>query len=325
MTNGRDVVSPASSTGAMRAGPAGASDAEQPGVESSLSNWLTLLRPRQWIKNGFVLAPLLFSGQALEPTAAAAAALTVVAFCLLASGGYVTNDVLDREADRLHPSKQSRPVAARTIGTRRAAQVGAGLTLAGLSLAFSVAPSVGFVALLYVAGGLAYSFGLKRLVIIDVFVIGAFYVLRLVAGSAAIDVRPSIWLLTCGGLLALYLGFAKRRHEILLLGDVSVGHRSVLSHYSPTFLDQVAAVLLSVTIVAYLMYTVASGTAAEVGGHLLSYSIVFVLYGVFRYMYLVQKQGGGGNPTETLLTDGALLTVVVLWLVYCSWAIYRPI
>jgi 4-hydroxybenzoate polyprenyltransferase len=293
--------------------------------ESSLSRWLTLLRPHQWVKNGFVLAPLLFSGQALEPTAAVAAGLTVVAFCLLASGGYVMNDVLDREADRLHPIKQSRPIAARTIGTRRALQVGTGLTLAGLLMAFTVAPAVGFVALLYVAGGLAYSFGLRRLVIIDVFLIATFYVLRLVAGSAAIDVRPSIWLLTCGGLLALYLGFAKRRHEILLLGDASAGHRSVLPHYSPEFLDQVAAVLLSVTIVAYLMYTVASSTAAEVGGNLLSYSIVFVLYGVLRYLYLVQQKGVGGNPTETLLTDGALLTAVVLWLVYCSWAVYRPI
>jgi 4-hydroxybenzoate polyprenyltransferase len=287
-------------------------------------DWLRLLRPHQWIKNGFVLAPLLFSGLASQPTQVAAAALAFAAFCLLASGGYVINDLLDRDADSQHPSKCLRPLAAGRIKARRALQVAGGLTGAGLLLAFTVNPSVGAVGLLYVALGLAYSFGLKRIVIIDVFAISAFYVLRLVAGSAAIGVTPSIWLLLCGGLLALYLGFAKRRHELLLLGERSTNHRSVLRDYSPAFLDQMSVVLLSVTIVSYLMYTVSSETAARFGSDLLAYGSVFVLYGVFRYMYLVHRRGAGGSPTETLLTDRSLLAAVAGWLLYCGWVIYRP-
>ena len=130
-------------------------------------------------------------------------------------------------------------------------------------------------------------------------------------------------MLLCGGLLALYLGFAKRRHELVLLGEDSIEHREVLANYSPIFLDQMSVVLLSVTIVSYIMYSLASGTATEAGGGLLMYSTVFVLYGVFRYLYLVHERGGG-SPTQTLITDRALLTDVALWLAYCSWVIYRP-
>ena len=163
---------------------------------------------------------------------------------------------------------------------------------------------------------------IKHVVILDVFAISAFFVLRLLAGAAAVDVRPSVWLVLCGGLLALYLGFAKRRHEIVLLGEGSSDHRAVLSQYSTPFLDQLSVVLLAVTIVSYIMYTLESDTARQLGGESLSYSTVFVLYGVLRYLYLVHRRLDG-NPSEILLTDKGLLLSVTLWVLYCGFVIYR--
>jgi 4-hydroxybenzoate polyprenyltransferase len=175
----------------------------------------------------------------------------------------------------------------------------------------------------YLALNLIYSMGLKRIVLLDVFAIAAFFVLRLLAGAAAIAVHPSVWLLLCGGLLALYLGFAKRRHELSVLGDSSASHRSVLAHYSAPFLDQISSVLLAVTIVSYLMYSLTSDTAVRVGTEELSYGIPFVLYGVFRYLYLVHQRDRG-TPTETVLSDRWLLVTVALWVAYNGWVLYRP-
>ncbi|MFQ5745757.1 MAG: decaprenyl-phosphate phosphoribosyltransferase [Gemmatimonadota bacterium] len=288
-----------------------------------MADWLRLLRPRQWVKNFFVLAPLLFSGRATRAEAVVPALLAFAAFCLLASGVYALNDVADREADRLHPTKRLRPVASGRISPRAAASAGILLLLIALGIAWSVHATVALIAAAYVVLNAAYTMKLKDLVILDVFSIAAFFLLRLLAGAASVDVRPSIWLLLCGGLLALYLGFAKRRHEIVLLGDESADHRSVLVHYSPVFLDQMSVVLLSVTIVSYIMYSISSETAAAVGSEALAYSTVFVLYGVFRYLFLVH-QHDAGSPTETLLTDRALIANVLLWLLYCGWVLYRP-
>jgi 4-hydroxybenzoate polyprenyltransferase len=164
----------------------------------------------------------------------------------------------------------------------------------------------------------------KEIVVLDVFAIASFFVIRLLTGAAAVGVDPSVWLLLCGGLLALYLGFTKRRHELVLLGDESAGHRGVLSQYTPGFLDQMSMVLLSVTVVCYIMYTLESPTENAVGTNLLSYSTAFVLYGVFRYLFLVHQRNGG-SPTETLLNDRQLLLVAAFWLVYCGLVIYRPL
>lgn len=295
--------------------------AARPG--GALKIWIRLLRPHQWVKNFFVFAPLLFSGELLVVGQITRATGAFVMFCLLASGVYAWNDVVDREADRAHPVKRKRPVASGRISVPTAAAIG-GLLLAGaLALGWILDPLVALIGLGYLGLNVLYSLRLKRVVILDVFAIAAFFVLRLLAGAAAIQVVPSIWLLLCGGLLALYLGFAKRRHELVLLGDGSSDHRSVLQHYSPIFLDQMSMVLLSVTVVSYIMYTLTSQTAALVGSEALSYSTVFVLYGVFRYLYLVHQKNGG-NPTETLLTDRSLIVAVGLWLLYCGWVLYRP-
>jgi 4-hydroxybenzoate polyprenyltransferase len=290
---------------------------------AGVRGWLALLRPSQWSKNLFVLAALLFSGQATEPAVVLRALAAFAAFCLVASAVYAFNDVRDRDADRAHPTKRRRPVASGAIRPEHALAASAVLALTGVVVGAVVHVGVMLGLLAYLLLNLAYSLRLKHVVLLDVFCIAAFFVIRLLVGAEAVQVPPSVWLLLCGGLLALYLGFAKRRHELTILGDASAAHRGVLAHYSPQFLDQISAVLLAVTIVAYLMYTIESPTAELVGSDALSYGIPFVLYGVFRYLYLVHQRDQG-SPTETVLSDRSLLVAVGLWVLYNGWVLYRP-
>lgn len=288
---------------------------------ANLADWFRLVRVPQWIKNFFVLAPLLFSGEATRLSEVARAFGAFAMFCILASAIYLWNDVVDVSADRAHPTKRDRPVASGRIQARQAVAVGAFLAVIAVAAAWLIAPALGLIALAYLGLNVLYTFKLKELVLLDVFAIAAFFLLRLLAGATAIGVRPSVWLLLCGGLLALYLGFTKRRHEISTLGTGSADHRSVLTHYSPAFLDQMSGVLLAVTVVSYIMYTISSETAKSTAHDLLTYSTVFVLYGVFRYLYLVHQRNGG-SPTKTLLTDRALMINVILWVAYCAWVVY---
>lgn len=290
-------------------------------MTGGLEAWVRALRPEQWLKNGFVISPLLFSGRALVWDAQWRALIAFASFCAVASAVYLMNDVIDREADRQHPRKAKRPVAANLITPRSALIVAALLGVGGVVMGGLAGPTVALVLLAYLALNVLYGLWLKNVVIVDVFAIAAFFIMRLLAGAFAVDVKPSIWLLLCGGLLALYLGFAKRRHELVLLGGESHSHRAVLARYSTPFLDQLSVVLLAVTIVSYIMYTLESETARLVGTETLSYSSVFVLYGVLRYLYLVHRNEGG-NPTETLLTDRSLLAAVILWVIYCGVVIY---
>jgi 4-hydroxybenzoate polyprenyltransferase len=196
------------------------------------------------------------------------------------------------------------------------------MAVGGVLGAWWLEPRFGLIALAYVVVNIVYTLKLKSVVILDVFAVASFFIMRLVAGAVVVQVPATIWLLLCGGLLALYLGFAKRRNELETLGDGSSEHRAVLRKYGPEFLDQMSAVLLSVTVVSYIMYTLSSETAERVGSDVLTYSVVFVLYGVFRYLYLSHKHGEGGDPTETLLTDRPLMGSVILWFAYCGWVMY---
>jgi len=283
---------------------------------------LLLLRPRQWVKNGFVLAPLLFSGRATDGDAVLDALGAFVCFCLVASGIYCWNDVADRSADRAHPTKRNRPIAAGHVSSTTGIVLGTSLVLGALLLGDLIAPRLALVLASYAVLNIIYSLALKRIVLVDVFAIAGFFILRLLAGVTAIGVEASMWLLLCGGLLSLYLGFTKRRHELSLLGDGSGEHRAVLKQYDAATLDQISGILLSVTIVSYIMYTISSSTAMSVGSDALSYSTVFVLYGVFRYLYLVRRSHGG-DPAGTLFTDRALLIDVALWAVYCAATLYH--
>lgn len=297
---------------------------ERHGAPPSVArNWFVLLRPTHWAKNLFVLAPLLFSGRATESAAVLAAVLAFVAFCIAASAVYCFNDVLDVDADRAHPIKRRRPVASGAVHRTHAVLAACLLSVVAIGLAAAVnARTLAWLGL-YLGVNILYSVWLKRIVLLDVFAIASFFVIRLLVGSAAVQVHPSVWLLMCGGLLALYLGFAKRRHELAVLGESSSSHRGVLADYSAPFLDQLSAVLLAVTVVSYLMYTLTSDTAARVGSDELSYGVPFVLYGVFRYLFLVHKRDLG-TPTETVLADRPLLVTVVLWGAYNVWVLYRP-
>ena len=292
------------------------------GSSAHVPDLVLLLRPRQWIKNGFVLAPLLFSGLAMNPGAAANSLGAFVCFCLIASGIYCWNDVSDSSADRAHPAKRNRPIAAGRVSRRTGIVLGSVLVLASLALGAFIAPLLALVLVSYAGLNVIYSLLLKRVVLVDVFAIAAFFVLRLLAGVAAIGVHASVWLLLCGGLLSLYLGFTTRRHELTLLGDGSGEHRTVLEQYDIEALDPISGSLLAVTIVSYIMYTISSSTALSVGSEALSYSTVFVLYGVFRYLYLVRRSHGG-DPAGTLFTDRALLTDVALWAIYCAATLYH--
>ncbi len=297
------------------------------GIAQTKSTWrdaMLLARPQQWVKNGFVLAPLLFSGRVREPLAIGLAGAALLAFCLAASSVYMINDVADRVSDQAHPVKRHRPIAAGRVSVPTALGIGLALAIVAIVLGWAIDSTLVLVLASYLGLNLLYTFRLKHVVILDVFAIAVFFLLRLLAGSVAIDVTPSIWLILCGGLLALFLGFAKRRHELQLLGEESADHRSVLSEYSTEFVDQMSTVLLAVTIVSYIMYTVSTEKVVEIGSYALVYSTGFVLYGVFRYLYLVHQRDGG-SPTETLLTDRALLVDVVLWVLYCGWVIYRPL
>jgi len=276
---------------------------------------LKSMRPGQWVKNTLVFAPLIFAMRVSDPEAVVRVALTFVLFCLLAGGVYLINDVLDRDRDREHPLKKERPVASGALPARTAAAAGTAAVF--LAIAASLFLSLGTALTLagYLALNFAYSRHLKNLVIIDVMAIAAGFLLRVVAGAQAIPVSVSFWLLLCTGLLALFLAFGKRRHELLLLEADASTHRPILDEYSPYFLDQMIGVASTSTVIAYALYTISPDVQEKLGTSWLSLTIPFVLYGIFRYLYLIHQKDQGGDPTETILTDPPLLVNILLWVV----------
>jgi 4-hydroxybenzoate polyprenyltransferase len=276
---------------------------------------IRLLRPRQWVKNGFVLVGPLFGHAWHDPALLRAAAAAFLAFCLTASAVYILNDFVDREQDRLHPEKRLRPLASQAV-TVRAAMALASLCLAGgLALALAGGGLLAAFIGAYVLLNLAYSLGLKHVVVLDVFLIAAGFMLRLLAGTAGIGIAPSRWLLLCGLMLTLFLGFAKRRAELNALVQESAGHRRVLEHYTPVMLDQFIAVTAAATVIAYSLYTVSAETIAIHGTTWLIATVPFVLYGLLRYLFLLHRRGGGGDPAQELLGDAHLLATFLGWLV----------
>lgn len=277
--------------------------------------WLLLwsLRPRQWIKNLLVFAGLLFSQNLFEPALAGRALAAFALFCGLTGAIYLLNDVLDYERDRLHPQKRRRPVASGALPRPIAAAAGAGLLLFALAGAFPLARPFGWTALAYAGLLTAYSFSLKHIVIVDVLVVALGFVLRAVAGGVVIGVEISAWLIICTLLLALFLTCGKRRHELLALEGDATDHRPILAEYTPQLLDQMIAVVTASTVVAYALYTLSAETVERFGTRWLPLTIPFVLYGIFRYLYLLYRQELGGSPSELFLTDRALLLDIALW------------
>jgi 4-hydroxybenzoate polyprenyltransferase len=280
---------------------------------------LRLLRPHQWIKNGFVFVGLLF-GHAWSDAGRVGLALAAFAgFCLLSSAIYVFNDLIDREQDRLHPDKRRRPLASGTVGVPAALLLLTFCGAAGLAIGIAQGPVQAAIFGAYLVLNSAYTLGLKQVVILDVFIIAAGFMLRILAGTSGIGIAPSHWLLLCGLLLTLFLGFAKRRAELNALAEDSASHRKVLEHYSPALLDQMISVVSAGVLVAYSLYTVAPETVRLHGTPYLIYTVPFVLYGMFRYLFLLHRRGGGGDPALELLGDRHLLGASAGWLIVTLW------
>jgi hypothetical protein len=289
------------------------------------ASFFTSLRPEQWSKNAFVFAGLLFGGRLTQgPHYLIAAAAAFAVFCGLSGVVYLINDVADRSADAEHPLKRRRPIAAGQLSPAAALAGAAILALVCLGGAFEVSRELGLAGTAYLGLLVLYSFWLKHVVILDVLAIAGGFVLRAVAGAVAVDVLISPWLLICVTLLALFLGLSKRRHELTLLGGGAAEHRPILNAYSPYLLDQMISVVASATLVAYSVYTTNSDTAARVGSSNLALTIPFVLYGIFRYLYLVHREHGGGSPAAMLVTDPPLLACVGLWGLTVAGMLYRP-
>jgi 4-hydroxybenzoate polyprenyltransferase len=286
---------------------------------------LSAMRPSQWVKNVFVLAPLMFARQLDEPMVVGRALLAFAAFSLLASAVYLFNDIRDREEDRHHPRKRLRPIAAGRLPVAAAATAGA--ALAAAALAVSLTLGGGFVAILavYLGSNLAYSLGLKRVVILDVMLLSFGFVLRVMAGGVAVEVEVSAWLILCTSFLALFLAFSKRRHELMLLADEASGQRQVLTHYSPAFLDQMINVVTAGTVVSYAVYAISPETAEKFHTRDLIFTMPFVLFGIFRYLYLIYQQPSERNPTEAILGDRPFLINILLWVASVVWVLYRDL
>lgn len=274
---------------------------------------LLSLRPRQWTKNFIVFAGLIFGQKLLDATALVHAVTAFGVFCLLSGVVYLVNDVRDRDADRLHPTKSSRPIAAGAVSPGLALTLAGALTIFSLAAAFSLSLRFGAVALAYVVLLVFYSTALKHIVILDVLTLSVGFVLRAWGGAEAVSVSVSHWLLLLTLLGALFLALSKRRAELTSLADMARQHRQILAEYSPYLLDQMISVVTASTLLAYALYTIDPETVARFGTDRLVWTMPFPLYGIFRYLYLVHQRDEGGNPSEVLLTDRPILVCVALW------------
>ncbi len=272
------------------------------------------MRPKQWVKNVLVFAGVIFSYNLLDLTSVLRSGVAFVVFCLLSGAVYIINDVIDRENDRRHPRKKNRPIASGQIGPRPA--VAAAVVIAGIALAGAVLLGWQFalVGACYFAMQLAYSLKLKQVVVLDVMIVAAGFALRAIAGTVVVNVAISSWLFVCTILLALFIAVAKRRHELMFLEGGGISHRSVLGKYSERLLDQMIAVATSATVITYCLYTIAPETVAKFGSSNLIFTFPFVLYGVYRYLYLVYRRDMGGAPEKVLLTDPPLIVDILLYI-----------
>jgi 4-hydroxybenzoate polyprenyltransferase len=286
---------------------------DRPGT-SQVAAIVRLARPHQWIKNALVLAALVFGQRLFVLHDVMLAAVAFVAFCALSSAGYVLNDIADREADRLNPEKSDRPLACGDISV--AAATRAALALAAIAVALSIALGPAFVgiAVAYAALQLVYSLWAKHEVIIDVIAVSMGFVLRAFAGGVAINVAVSPWLVFITFVLALFLVLARRRHELIALGDDAIAHRSALSEYSVRLVDQMISIVAGAALVSYMIYTASAEVEAKLGTHHLYLTVPFVAFGILRYLYLIDERDEGGDPARALLRDRPLMLAVALWI-----------
>ena len=276
---------------------------------------LRLMRPHQWVKNTFVFIGLLF-GHAWNDVNLVIQVLTAfTAFCLVSSAIYTVNDIVDLQQDKLHLRKSKRPLASGAVSVSAAIMLASLLSVPGLILAYIASPTVFVILSGYALMNIAYSLWLKHVVIFDVFIIAAGFMLRILAGTLGIGIAPSHWLLLCGLMVTLFFGFTKRRAEIIALTENKAAHRKVLEHYSPVMLDKMIGITAAGLIMSYSLYTMSPDTIRIHGTANLIYTVPFVMYGVFRYIYLLHHQNRGGDTAHDLVRDPHLIVAVGAWAV----------
>jgi len=307
-------------------------------MKSRAKDMIMMMRPQQWVKNLFIFPALIFSKQLFNTVMLGESVSAFLIFCMLSGSVYIINDIVDIDLDRHHPRKRQRPIASGRVPIPVARVTHVALALAAMGLAFSLNREFGFIALVYYLMNLSYTFWLKRVVIVDVLVVAAGFVIRAAAGGFAIGVQVSNWLFICTSLIALFLVLAKRRHELLVADErntqlmelslaiedtkKAVRFRHSLEEYSTYFLDQMIAVVTASTLVSYVLYTLSDEATAKFGSNGLVYTTPFVIYGIFRYLYLIHRKREGGSPTHALISDKPLLAGVAMWgaaVVYISY------
>ena len=287
---------------------------ENPLAQDSIFYHLAIsARPRHWVKNILLFAPLLFSQGILDGRSVIRSTIAFSVFCMAASAVYILNDIKDQEEDRRHPLKRLRPIASGIFPVPFAAGCAIGLVGLSFGISFLLNQYLFYVVMGYIVLQILYTQILKTILILDVFSVAAGYFSRVAAGAIVNDVSISHWLVICTIMLSLFLALAKRRHEQVILGEGAVNHRKTLSEYSPYLLDQMIGVVTATTVISYILYPVSPDTVAKYHTHGLMATIPFVLYGIFRYLYLVHQKQSGGNPEKVLLADRPLLLNVILW------------
>ena len=284
---------------------------------------ITLLRPKHWIKNVILFAPLIFAKELFDPAYFLTSLKGYVAFCLTASAVYILNDIADVESDRAHPEKRNRPLASGALSRGSALVLFALLLIAAGALCAGMQTKFSMVLAAYFVMNIAYSFRLKEVILLDVFIIAAGFMLRVLGGAYAISVEVSSWIVLCSMFISLFLGFAKRRGELVnVAGAESGAPRRVLLQYRVEFLDQMLTISAAGAVIAYALYTVAPRTMAMFGTENLIYTTIFVIYGVFRYLYLIHSSTKGENPTNALTSDIPIIVDGLLWIAACVYLIY---
>lgn len=287
-----------------------------------LAKIITSMRPVQWTKNFFLFAALIFARKLFDWPSLLKVAEAFLLYCLLTGSLYLLNDLMDLKEDKAHPTKSQRPLASGALSINLAWTIflmGSGLAL---FWAWRLNFSFFLITTIYFFLQVAYSLKLKHIVILDIFILAAGFVIRVVAGGLVIRVPLSSWLLICTSLLALFIGMSKRRHELVLLEERASEHRPVLKEYSAYLLDQMISVVTASTVIAYCLYTISPETVDKFGTRNLLYSSIFVLYGIFRYLYLVHQKGHGGSPEELVWKDKPLLINIILWVLSIFFIIY---
>jgi 4-hydroxybenzoate polyprenyltransferase len=276
------------------------------------------LRPHQWLKNGFILLPLIFAQQTFSYPQLILTLQALAIFCLMTGGVYLINDLLDVELDRRHPQKRYRPLASGRISPRVAVVMATLVLFSSMLWAFFANGGLFLVCMIYLTIQFFYNYRLKNMVILDIFCVSSGFFLRVIAGAVTIQVPMSRWLIICTILLAMFLSLSKRRHELDVLGQEEAGsHRKVLAEYSLHLLDQLIGVTTAGILLSYLLYCTAPETVKRFGTDHLIYTFPFVLYGVFRYLYLIYQRHEGGSPERILVSDFSMLSSVVLWGIEC--------